>query len=166
MVNETKSSSTRKKLQMSIDGFVAGPNGEMNWMTWNWDEELKDYVSHLTQTVDTILLGRKMTDGFISHWTNVMANPQNPEFEFAKIMVDYRKIVFTKTLDKSAWANTELAKDNLDDEIARLKNGTGKDIIVYGGGAFFFYFLKKKLIYEYYLFFNPAPIRNGFCIFF
>jgi len=153
------------QVQMSIDGFVAGPNGEMNWMTWNWDEELKDYVSHLTQTVDTILLGRKMTDGFISHWTNVMANPQNPEFEFAKIMVDYRKIVFTKTLDKSAWANTELAKDNLADEIARLKNGTGKDIIVYGGAAFVSNLIKNNLIDEYYLFVNPAAIGNGLSIF-
>lgn len=153
------------QVQISVDGFVAGPNGEMDWMTWNWDEELKDYGTKLTDSVDTILLGRKMTDGFISHWTNVVANPKNPEFEFAKLMVDYRKVVFTKTLDKSIWANTELAKGNLVDEITRLKDGSGKDIIVYGGATFVSNLIKEKLIEEFHLFVNPAAIGKGMSIF-
>jgi dihydrofolate reductase len=153
------------QVQMSIDGFVAGPNGEMDWMTWNWDEELKDYGRKLTDSVDTILLGRKMTEGFVSHWTNVAANPKNPEFEFAKKMVDYHKVVFTKTLDKSAWANTDLAKGNLADEIKKLKNGTGKDIIVYGGATFVSNLISEKLIDEFHLFVNPAAIGSGMSIF-
>src|SRR3989304_6928963 len=136
------------QVQLSVDGFAAGPNGELDWMTWNWDDELKDYVSHLTDTVDTVLLGRKMADGFISHWTNALANPKGPEFDFAKLMVDYSKVVFTKTLDKSAWANTELAKGDLVDEVARIKNGNGKDIIVYGGGAVCCCFFENLLIDE------------------
>ncbi len=52
---------------MSIDGYIAGPNGEMDWMVWNWDDELKKYVFELTGSVDTIILGRKMTDGFVSY---------------------------------------------------------------------------------------------------
>jgi len=153
------------QMQLSIDGFVAGPNGEMDFMTWNWDEELKDYGTKLTDSVDTILLGRKMTDGFISHWTNVAANPKNPEFEFAKLMVDYRKVVFTKTLEKSAWANTELAKGNLVDEINKLKSGNGKDIIVYGGATFVSNLIIEKLIDEFHLFINPAAIGSGMSIF-
>jgi len=54
-------------MQISVDGFVAGPNGELDWMEWNWDDEIKNYVNELTDSVDTILLGRKMTEGFISH---------------------------------------------------------------------------------------------------
>ena len=153
------------QVQISVDGFVAGPSGEMDWMIWDWDDELKDYVSHLTDTVDTILLGRKMTEGFISHWTNVAANPKNPEFEFAKKMIDYHKVVFTKTLDKSVWVNTELAKGNLADEINKLKNGTGKDIIVYGGATFVSNLIKDNLIDEYYLFVNPAAIGKGMGVF-
>ena len=152
-------------MQISVDGFVAGPNGEMDWMMWNWDEELKDYGTKLTNSVDTILLGRKMTEGFISHWTNVAANPKNPEFEFAKKMVDYHKVVFTKTLDKSTWANTELAKGSLVDEVKKLKNGTGKDIIVYGGATFVSNLIKDNLIDEYYLFVNPAAIGKGMGVF-
>ena len=55
------------QMQISVDGFVAGPNGELDWMEWNWDDEIKNYVNELTDSVDTILLGRKMTEGFISH---------------------------------------------------------------------------------------------------
>jgi len=55
------------QMQISVDGYVAGPNGEMDWMVWDWDDELKKYVEQLTVTIDTILLGRKMVDGFVSH---------------------------------------------------------------------------------------------------
>lgn len=153
------------QVQISVDGFVAGPNGEMDFMTWTWDDELKDYVIKLTDSVDTILLGRKMADGFITHWTNVLTNPNNPEFEFADKMVNYHKVIFTKTLEKSAWANTELAKGNLVDEIIKLKDDSGKDIIVYGGATFVSNLIKEMLIDEYHLFVNPAAIGAGMSIF-
>ena len=50
------------QMQMSINGFVGGPNGELDWMTWDWSEDIKRFVNHLHHSVDTILLGRKMTD--------------------------------------------------------------------------------------------------------
>jgi hypothetical protein len=52
-------------MQMSVDGFVAGPNGEMDWMVFNWDDELKNYVNEITEPVDCIILGRKLAQGFI-----------------------------------------------------------------------------------------------------
>ena len=60
------------QVQISIDGYIAGPNGEMDWMVWNWDDKLKNCVFEITESVDTIILGRKMTDGFISEWSNIM----------------------------------------------------------------------------------------------
>lgn len=153
------------QMQLSVNGFVAAPNGEMDWMTWNWTEDIKNYVGNITGSVDTILLGRKMAGGFISHWTSVAASPQNPEYEFAKRMVDYPKVVFTKTLEKSTWANTVLAKGNLADEINKLKNKSGKDIIVYGGATFVSNLIPQKLIDEFHLFINPAAIGTGMSIF-
>src|ERR1700742_696558 len=97
------------QVQMSVDGFVGGPNGELDWMEWNWDEKIKTYVTDLTASIDTILLGRKMAGAFIDHWTNALANPADESFPFAKLMVDTPKVVFTKTLDKSEWKNTVLA---------------------------------------------------------
>ena len=61
------------QVQLTLDGFAAGPKGELDWMTWDWDDKLKSYVNKLTDSVDSILMGRKMTDGFISYWTNFKA---------------------------------------------------------------------------------------------
>jgi len=87
------------QIQMSIDGYVARPNGEVDWMTWNPDDQFLQFISSLIDTSDTLLLGRKMTDDFVSHWENTARN--NPDHIFAKKMVDIPKVVFTKTLEKS-----------------------------------------------------------------
>jgi len=153
------------QVQMSVDGYVAGPNGELDWMTWIWDDQLKDYVNELHKSVNCILLGRKMTDGFISHWAKVTANPDDPEYSLGKKMTDTQKVVFTKTLEKSEWPNTELAKGDLADEINKLKNQDGGDIIIYGGANFVTSLIKAGLIDEYHLFVNPTALGNGLTIF-
>ena len=154
------------QMQLSVDGFSAGPNGELDWMTWNWDEELKKFVDDLHHTVDTILLGRKMTEGFISHWTDIVKNkPEDESYSFAKKMVDFHKVVFTKTLDRSTWENTALAKGDISDEVNQLKKQKGKDIIVYGGAGFVSSLIKEGLIDELNLFINPTAIGNGLNIF-
>ncbi len=76
-----------------------------------------------------------------------------------------KKVVFTKTLDKSFWNNTELAKGNLTDEVIKLKNQSGKDIIVYGGSSFVSSLIKEGLIDEYHLFVNPVALGRGGAIF-
>ncbi len=55
---------------MSVDGYIAGLNGEMDWMEWNWDDELKNYVREITEPVDCIVLGRKLAQGFISYFAS------------------------------------------------------------------------------------------------
>ena len=153
------------QMQVSIDGFAAGTQGEMDWMVWNWDDSLKNYVIDLTDSIDSILIGRKMADGFITHWAGVAANPSNPEYSFGKKMTDAYKVVFTKTLENSTWENTDLAKGDLETEINRLKNQSGKDIIVYGGGNIVSNLIKHGLIDEYHLFVNPTILGTGMPIF-
>jgi len=110
------------QVQMTLDGFVGGPNGELDWMTWDMDDRIKKYILDLHDSVDTILLGRKMTEGFVYYWTDVVENkPDSPDFSLARKMVDIPKVVFTKTLDKSNWANTTLAKGDIVDEVNKLK---------------------------------------------
>ncbi len=79
-----KISTTMRKLklqvQMTVDGYIAGPNGELDFMLWDWDEALKQSVTELTEPVDCIVLGRKLAEGFIPHWAGVAANPEHPEF--------------------------------------------------------------------------------------
>ena len=163
--NKTTLRKLKLQVQISVDGYIAGPNGEMDWMVWNWDDKIKKYVFELTEPVDTILLGRKMTDGFISHWSDVMSKPDDPSYAFAKKMIETPKVVFTKTLNKSRWVNTDIATGDLTDEINKLKSQNGKDIIVYGGASFDSSLIKAGLIDEFHLFVNPAAIGNGLTIF-
>ncbi len=155
---------------MSVDGYIAGPNGGMDWVVWDWDDKLKNYVFEFTESVDTIILGRKMTDGFISYWSDVMTKPDDPSsidrsHAFAKKMLDTPKIVFTNTLKKSPWANTNIATGDLTDEITKLKSLKGKDIIVYGGASFDSSLIREALIDEFHLLINPVAIGKGMAIF-
>jgi dihydrofolate reductase len=151
---------------MSIDGCIAGPNNEMDWMVWDWDEKLTEYVNKIHGPVDTILLGRKMTNEFISYWSNVLNKPEDQEYIFAKKMIETPKVVFTKSINKSEWPNTEIATGDLKDEITKLKSReVGGDIIVYGGASFDSSLIKENLIDEFYLFVNPVAIGNGKNIF-
>ena len=158
------------QVQISLDSYIAGPNGEMDWIVWDWDDKLKNYVFELTESVDTILLGRKMTDGFVSYWSDVMTKPDDPSsidlsHAFAKKMLETPKVVFTKTLKKSQWANTDLATGDLTDEITKLKGLKGKDIIVYGGASFDSSLIQEGLIDDFHLFIHPAAIGKGMTIF-
>ncbi len=153
------------QVQMTVDGYIAGSNGEMDFMVWNWDDELKQYVQEITDPVDCIILGRKLAEGFIPYWAGVAANPDEPEFTAGKKFADTHKVVFTQTLDTSEWDNTVLAKGDLVDEITQLKKQDGKDMIVYGGATFVSALIKQGLIDEFHLFVNPTAIGNGMPIF-
>jgi dihydrofolate reductase len=147
------------QVQMSVDGYIAGLNGEMDFLVQNWDNELKKYVTELTEPIDCIVLGRKLAQGFIPYWAS------HPEEEGAAIFNTTNKVVFTKTLDRSEWDNTVLAKGDLVEEITKLKKQDGKDIIAYGGASFVSALIKHGLIDEFHFFINPTVIGSGMTIF-
>jgi dihydrofolate reductase len=153
------------QVQMTVDGFVAGPNGEMDWLALPWTEDIDRYVDEITDPVDSIVLGRKLAEGFIPYWADVAADPDHPEYLAGQKFTDTPKVVFTKTLAESAWDNTALARGDLVDEINRLKKQAGQDIIAYGGATFVAALIQNGLIDEYHLFINPAVIGNGKAIF-
>ena len=153
------------QMQITVDGFVAGPNGELDWMTFGTDDKLSDRINELTDSSDTILLGRKMTDEFVDYWTSILENPDSPEYSFAKKMVNTPKVVFSKTITESKWANTILANGDIVEEVEKLKNKDGKDILVYGGAEFVSNLIKNNLIDEYHFFVNPVAIGKGMEIF-
>lgn len=151
------------QVQISVDGYMAGENGEMDWMVWDWTNDLKEYIAQITTPVDTIFLGRNLAQGFIPYWTDALNKPE-PE-EGANKMVETPKVVFSKSLAKSEWDNTVLASGDLVDEVNKIKKLKGKDIIVYGGGTFVSSLIKAGLIDEYNLLINPVAIGNGMPIF-
>ncbi len=153
------------QVQITVDGFVGRQNGELDWMSSESDEKSTNRINELTDSSDTILLGRKMTDEFINYWTSVAENAESPENAFARKMVDIPKVVFSKTVTESRWKNTTVENGELVEEIEKLKNKDGKDIIIYGGANFVSSLIKNNLIDEYHLFVNPVAIGTGFSIF-
>lgn len=148
---------------MTINGYVAGINGKNDWMTWNPDAEFTAFLISLLDTSDTLLLGRKTAESIIPFWENTAE--ENSAHPFAKKIDALSKVVFTKSLDKSSWNNTTLAKGNLADEIKDLKKQNGKDILVFGGAGFVSSLIKEGLIDEYHLIINPTAMSNGMTIF-
>ena len=152
------------QMHTSVEGFVARLDGKNDWLT-DADDELKSYESEIVNAADTLLMGRKMTDEFVSYWTKVTENPDSPDYAFTRKMVDIPKVVFTKTLDQSPWSNTVLAKGDLVEEVNSRKNQPGKDILVYGGGSFVASLIKHRLIDEYNFFVNPVALGERMAIF-
>jgi dihydrofolate reductase len=153
------------QMQISLDGFNStGPNDEQKWVTWAWDE-IKHDVLDLAKSCDTEIIGRKLAIDYIPYWTDACSTPEDPMYEAAKVKAKQKKIVFTRTLESSIWENTTLAKGSLVEEINRLKNEGGKDIIVYGGSSFAANLIKHNLIDEFYLYLNPIALGHGVPLF-
>ena len=149
------------QMQITLDGFNStGPNDEQKWVTWDLDG-IKQYVIDLLDSSDTIIIGRKLAVDYIPYWESIVENSDDPMHDFATRIVSARKVVFTKTLNQSVWNNTELAKGDLSTEIIKLKNESGKDIIVYGGSSFVSALIKEGLIDEFHFFVNPIAIGKG-----
>lgn len=153
---------------MTLDGFVAGPDGQLDWM-WipgKQDETSLQKVIELADSCDTILLGRKMTPGFIEHWENVVDNqPDSLEQSLAQRMVNMRKIAFSHTQKAINGRNLEVENGDLATAVKALKEQPGKDIIVYGGASFVSSLITLNLIDEYFIFRSPVAIGNGLTIF-
>jgi dihydrofolate reductase len=152
------------QVQMSIDGYMAGPEGEMDWLEWDWDDGLKKYVKGITEPVDCILLGRKLAEGFIDTWAK-LAEDQDSAVEGATKMNETPKIVFTKTIFKAEWERTKLEAGDIVEEVTKLKNSEGGDMIVYGGGTLVRTLIVAELIDELHLFVNPTALGKGMPIF-
>jgi hypothetical protein len=103
--------------QISIDGFIAGPNHEMNWLKLPWSEDLINYVREFTEPIDTVLLGKNLAEGFIPYWNQIAKSPESPDYEGGIKFSNTPKIVFTKSLLESKWENTVVNNGDLVNEI-------------------------------------------------
>ena len=147
-------------MQMTLDGYVAGPNDEMDWMKES-EEEWKDMFDELKEA-DTYLLGRKMYPIYSGHWQKVLHSPDDKgsETEFAKLADKTQHIVFTKGDFKPDWKNTRVSHD-VQAEIANLKKQPGKNIIAWGGANFASNLVKLGLVDEMRIVLNPTVLGKG-----
>ncbi|WP_395111243.1 dihydrofolate reductase family protein [Actinomadura sp. SCN-SB] len=150
------------QVQVTVDGYMGGPNGEMNWMSHPWSDDLSEYVDALGRSVDTIVLGRKLAEGFIPAWES---GPEGETQESIDWMNDTPKVVISNSLKESPWANATVAGGDLADTVNTLKSRDGGDLIVYGGGTLVRDLIAGELIDDLHLFVNPAAIGSGLPVF-
>ncbi len=155
-------------MQITIDGFVAGPNGENDWvfLPGKQDPAAFQFLIDMADSCDTILLGRKMAGEFVGHWENVLdSQPDSPWRHFAERMVNHRKIAFSRTVNALPGRNLEVENGDLAMVVKALKEQPGKEILVYGGVGFVSSLISLNLIDEYYFIVNPVAIGAGQSVF-
>ncbi|RWA61007.1 dihydrofolate reductase family protein [Mesorhizobium sp.] len=160
------------QMQMSVDGFV-GADEDHRWQLWewgddsDWDDELKQDFNAVFETVDTILLSRKMAEeGYLTHWGNAARKfPKDRFYAFAQRIVEAQKVVLSDRLRTSRWERTRVASGDLPREVNALMVGEGGNIAVFGGAGFASALIAARLVDEFQFFINPAVLGNGRRIF-
>ncbi len=150
-------------MRVTLDGFIAGPHGEMDWMEEFFDEALATYESELQKTVDTTLFGRVTYQGFESYWPKVALDPASPKgiVEYAHHLNAMRKMVFSKTLSRVEWTNSTLVKEIVPEDITKLKHEPGRDMVIYGSASIVRTLTNLGLIDRYQLLVHPVVLGSG-----
>jgi dihydrofolate reductase len=160
-------------LQVSVDGFIEGPNGELDWAMEEDEETWKD-IFEMLESVDTCILGRVMYPDYEQYWLAILANPTGilplsgktatkNEIAYARWADKIPHVVLSKTLDKVAWKTTRIVRDL--EEIRKMKQQPGKDMYVIGGATLVSSLMNLGLIDELRLMVNPLILGGGKALF-
>jgi dihydrofolate reductase len=142
---------------VTLDGYFEGPNREIDWH--NVDAEFNEYAIDMLNDLDTLIFGRVTYQLMASFWPTPDAIKNDPIV--AEKMNTLPKIVFSKTLEKVDWKNTRLVKDNIEEEIQKMKKQPGKDMVILGSGSIVSGFAPLGLIDEYRIMVNPVVLGSG-----
>jgi dihydrofolate reductase len=150
-------------LQTLVDGYIEGPNKELDWAMAEDEEAWKD-INETLNSVDTIILGRVMYPEYEQYWLALLANPSETKNEnaYARRADKIPHIVISKTLDK-VWNTTRIVRDV--EEIRRMKQQEGKDMVVLGGATLVSSLMNLGLIDELRLMVNPLVLGGGKALF-
>jgi dihydrofolate reductase len=152
-------------MHISLDGFVAGRNGEMDWI--KVDEEIFDYGHKRISEGDTSLYGRVTYQMMENYWPTAAVKPTatKHDIEHSKWYSKVRKIVLSKTMKQEGLSNTNIIRDNLFDRINEIKQQAGEDILLFGSPTATHSLIRLNLIDGYWLFVNPIILGQGIPLF-
>jgi dihydrofolate reductase len=152
-------------MHISLEGFVAGPNGEMNWI--KVDEELFDHVGKRIGETDAALYGRVTYEMMENYWPNAGNKPtaSTHDINHSRWYNKAHKIVLSKTMKDAALTNTTIISDNLSDSINEIKQQPGKEILLFGSPTATHSLIQQNLIDGYWLFVNPIILGQGIPLF-
>jgi len=146
---------------VSLDGFFEGSNKEIDWHTV--DSEFNAYAIDFLQHLDTLLFGRVTYELMASYWPSQDALSDDPIV--ANLMNSIQKVVVSNSLKKAEWNNTQLIKENIVEEIRKLKNQKGKDIAIFGSSDLALSLIEADLIDEFRIIISPTVIGEGKSLF-
>ncbi|GIO56853.1 dihydrofolate reductase family protein [Paenibacillus cineris] len=154
-------------LHSSLDGFVEGPNGEMDIGWVSYDADLEKLAKEILSTADTVIWGRGTYQMMHSYWPSVPSDPSasQHELDHAEWIEKTNKVVFSTTLEKVEWNNSRLVKNNVKEEIMNLKQQPGRDMVILGSPRFAHYLMELDLIDEYKITVSPVLIGSGLPLF-
>lgn len=155
-------------MHISLDGFVAGPNGEMNWI--KVDQEIFDHVGKRISEGDTALYGRVTFQMMENYWPTAGEKPNatKHDIEHSRWYKNAQKVVLSKTLNEAEFTNTKIISNNLSDNINEIKqsrNGRHKEILLFGSPTATHALMKQNLVDGYWLFVNPIILGQGIPLF-
>jgi dihydrofolate reductase len=152
-------------MHISLDGFVAGPNGEMDWIKIN--EEIFDFVGKRISQTDTALYGRATFEMMESYWPTAADKPtaSKHDIEHSEWYGKAHKIVLSKTLKEEGLTNTKIISNNLLDNINEIRLTEGSDILLFGSPTATNSLIQLNLIDGYWLFVNPIILGKGIPLF-
>ncbi len=143
---------------VSLDGYFEGATKwDLGWH--HVDNEFNEFAIAQLNEIGTLLFGRVTYEGMAGYWSSPEAAKNDPTV--AGLMNQIPKIVFSKTLDKAEWSNTRLIKDNIADEVSRLKKQSGKDLAVFGSANLMSALMRMNLIDEHRVMVNPVVLGSG-----
>src|SRR5687768_15938099 len=152
-------------MHISLDGFVAGLNGEMDWI--KVDEEIFDHVGKRISEGDTALYGRVTYQMMENYWPDAGAKPTatKHDIEHSKWYNKAQKVVLSKTMKNAGLSNTKIISENLSDMINEIKQQPGNDILLFGSPTATHSLIQVNLIDGYWLFVNPVILGRGIPLF-
>ena len=155
-------------MHISLDGFVAGPNGEMNWI--KVDQEIFDHVGKRISEGDTALYGRVTYQMMESYWPTAADKPtaSKHDIEHSKWYSNVHKVVLSKTMKGADLTNTTIISDNLSDSINEIRQSRqvgSPDILLFGSPTATHSLIQLNLIDGYWLFVNPIILGQGIPLF-
>ena len=152
-------------MHISLDGFVAGPNGEMDWI--KVDEEIFSHVGKRIGEGDTSLYGRKTYEMMEGYWPTAADKPNASQHDiqhsawYAKV----HKLVLSTTLKEADRVNTTVINSNLADRINEIRQQGNKEILLFGSPTATHALMQQGLIDGYWLFVNPVILGKGIPLF-
>lgn len=142
---------------ITLDGFFEGPNQDISWH--HVDDEFNEFAIEQLNEIGMLLFGRVTYQGMASYWPTEFAIKDDPIV--AGLMNSLPKIVFSKTLDKAEWNNSRLVRENVAEEVSKLKQQSGKDIAIFGSSDLAVTLAENDLIDEYRVIMNPVFLGSG-----